>query len=113
MPKFCGVIGYALTKETSPGIFEETIIEKRVQGEMVANRRGYSDSTSVNPDITISNRVSIIADSYAREHFYSIRYIEFMGVKWRIGDAEIAPPRIILSLKERYNEQSTKCSANT
>ena len=35
MAKFYGVIGYAVTEETEPGIYEERIVEKEHFGDVI------------------------------------------------------------------------------
>jgi hypothetical protein len=52
----------------------------------------------VNPDISLGNSISIVADAYAREHFFAIRYVEWAGVRWTVQDVEVQPPRLILAL---------------
>ena len=103
MAKFCGIIGYEVTKETEPGIYEEILIEQQYYGDVIKNSRRIQESGKVNSDITISNQFSIIADPFANHNFHSMRYIEFMGVKWRIAEVEVAYPRLILGVGGVYN----------
>ena len=104
MAKFCGVIGYALTVETEPGIYKEQIIENQYFGDVIRNSRRLQERSKVNDDINISNQISIIADPFANNHFHEMRYIEYMGVKWKITDVEVAYPRLILTVGGKYNE---------
>lgn len=104
MAKFCGVIGYAITKETEPGIYVEQIIENQYYGDVIRNTRRLREDGKVNDDITISNRFSIIADPFANHNFHAMRYIEFMGAKWKITEVEVQYPRLILSIGGLYNE---------
>ncbi len=103
MAKFHGKIGYAQTAETAPGVYEETITERDYYGDTVQNRRLLRGGDQVNPDITLGNSISIVADAYAREHFFAIRYVEWAGVRWTVQDVEVQPPRLILRLGEVYN----------
>lgn len=103
MAKFHGKIGYAQTAETAPGVYEETITERDYYGDIVQNRRLLRAGDQVNPDITLGNSISIVADAYAREHFFAIRYVEWAGVRWTVQDVEVQPPRLILRLGEVYN----------
>lgn len=103
MAKFCGIIGYEITKETEPGIYEEILIEQQYYGDVIKNTRRMQDSGKVNSDIVISNQFSIIADPFANHNFHSMRYIEFMGVKWKITEVEVQYPRLILSVGGIYN----------
>ena len=97
MAKFYGVIGYAETKETVPGVWQEQI------SELIRNTRRLNTKTSVNDDIDISNEISILADPYANENFHAMRYIEFMGTKWKINSVEVRYPRLILTVGGVYN----------
>ena len=48
MAKFCGVIGYAVTKETEPGIWEEQIVEVEYFGDVIRNTRRINAPGKVN-----------------------------------------------------------------
>lgn len=103
MAKFYGIIGYVVTKETEPGIYEEVVVENAYYGDVLKDSRRLQERAKVNDDITISNRISIIADPFANNHFHSMRYVEMMGIKWKITDVEVAFPRLILSIGGVYN----------
>jgi hypothetical protein len=103
MAKFYGVIGYAITEETEPGIFEEKLITNSYIGDILKNSRRLQEAGKVNDDITISNRISIIADPFANNNFHSMRYVEYMGVKWKVKEIEVEYPRLILSIGGLYN----------
>ena len=103
MAKFYGVIGYAVTEETEPGIYEERIIEKEHFGDVIRNTRRLNNAAKVNDDITISNQISIVADPFANNNFHSMRYVSFMGSKWKVTEVEVQYPRLILTLGGVYN----------
>ena len=103
MAKFYGVIGYAVTEETEPGIYEERIVEKEHFGDVVRNTRRLSNAAKVNDDITVSNQISIVADPFANNNFHSMRYVSFMGSKWKVTEVEVQYPRLILTLGGVYN----------
>ena len=103
MAKFCGIIGYEITVETEPGIYEETIVESQYYGDIIRNTRRLRDGNKVNSDVNVSNQVSIIADPFANNNFHAMRYIEFMGAKWKITEVEVQYPRLILSIGGLYN----------
>lgn len=106
MPKFYGKIGYAEISETRPGIWEEKIVERNHYGEEVRNTsRRLASSGNLNDNITIANDISIISDAYSDLHVHDMRYIEFQGAKWKIVNAEVRHPRIILTLGGVYNVQ--------
>lgn len=103
MAKWFGKIGYAVTSETRPGIWEEVIVERNYYGDMTRNGRRLQAASQVNDDININNELSIISDPYAMNSFHAMRYAEFMGTKWKITNVEVQYPRLILSLGGLYN----------
>ena len=104
MAKFCGIIGYAITRETEPGIYVEEIVENEYYGDVIRNTRKLREVAKVNDDINISNQISIVADPFANNNFHAMRYIMFMGAKWKIIEVEVQYPRLILSIGGLYNE---------
>lgn len=107
MPKFYGKIGFEESVETVPGVWEETITERNYYGEVVRNTRKLVASSHLNDDISINNEISIIADPYAKDHFHSMRYVEFLGTTWEVTSVEVQYPRLILSLGGVYNAKQT------
>lgn len=103
MAKFYGVIGYAETVETRPGVWTEQIVERNYYGDLIRNTRRLQSADKLNDDINVANEISIVADPYANENFYSMRYIEFMGAKWKISNVEVKHPRLILTIGGLYN----------
>lgn len=91
MAKFYGVIGYAETVETKPGVWKEQITEKMYYGELVRNTRRLQTADQLNDNINVANEISIVSDPFANENFHSMRYVEFMGAKcrlnWQVGKA--------------------------
>ena len=104
MAKFYGAIGYAENVETEPGIWEERITERSYYGDLIRNVRNLQTSDSVNDDVNISNEISIIADPYAEQNFHKMRYVEFMGTKWKISSVEVLYPRLRLTVGGVYND---------
>ena len=106
MAKFCGMIGFATTveDENNPGIWSEKIVEKRYSGDVIRNKRRLQPtSDSTNDNIAISNEISIVADPYANQNMYAIRYAEFKGIKWKVETVEVEYPRLILSMGGVWN----------
>ena len=103
MAKFYGNIGFAETVETDPGVWVEEIVVRPYFGDVVRNARRLENSGGVNDNINISNEISIIADPYANQNFHSIRYIEFMGTKWKVSSIDVRYPRLILTMGGVYN----------
>lgn len=104
MAKFYGPIGYAETIEKSPGVFKDAITVRNYSGDLLSNNSRWSSSSeSTNDDLNINNRFSILADPYAYQNFHSMKYIEFMGTKWKINSVEVQYPRLILTTGGVYN----------
>lgn len=103
MAKFYDVIGYGEATETAPGVWEDVITEIPYYGDVIRNTRGLEDGQSVNNDLTVGNSISILADAYAQEHFFAMRYIKWAGTLWTISNVEVKSPRLILRLGGVYN----------
>ena len=103
MAKFFGKIGYGFSTETSPGVWKDVIIEQPYFGSVLRNSRGLREGEKVNDDLTVGNSISIVADAYANEHFFAIRYVEWAGTLWKIDDVVVESPRLILRLGGVYN----------
>ena len=107
MAKWFGKIGYCETKETSPGVWVEEITEREYYGDLTRNTRKLESSGNLNDNLNINNTLSIVADPYAVNHFYSMRYAEFFGAKWKITNVEVQHPRLVLTLGGLYNSGQT------
>ena len=108
MAKFYGTIGYQNQVETRPGVWEEEIVERNYYGDYINSTRKNQSSEHLNDDINISSQISIIADPFAKENLYSMRYVKDFGTKWKILSVEVQQyPRLILTVGGIYNEQRT------
>lgn len=105
MARFYGNVGYGETSEVSgePGIYEDTIIERSYFGDILQYGRRWDNPDKVLGEITISNRISVVADAYAYEHFHKMRYVVWDGVYWEISDISVERPRLVLTLGGVYN----------
>ena len=103
MAKFFGKIGYLVTVETTPGVWTEVITTREYYGDLIRNSRKIQTSDQLNDDINIANEISIVADPFAYQNFHSMKYVEFMGAKWRVTTVEVQHPRLILTVGGIYN----------
>jgi hypothetical protein len=103
MAKFHGKVGYIYTKETSPGVYTEVVTERDCVGDILRNNKRWEKSENLNDDITVSNTFSILTDEYINQNIKNLRYIQWMGAKWKITSFEIQRPRIILTVGGVYN----------
>ena len=104
MARYHGYVGYAIDVEAYPGVWEEQISEHEYFGDVLKNRINMQQGSVVNAKITISNSISIIADPFAFEHVYAMRYVTYLDKKWSIVNVSIERPRLILTLGGLYNE---------
>ena len=107
MAKFYGKIGYAETQETAPGVWQDVVTERDYYGDVLTNFRRYESGEHLNDELNINNRFSIVADAYAVNHFRFMKYIEWMGTKWKVISVEVQHPRLILTVGGVYNAQQT------
>lgn len=107
MAKFYGVVGYAETVETAPGVWTEQITERPYFGDVVRNLRRLQTPSTLNDDVNISNEISIVTDPYANQNFHAIRYVEYVGTKWKVPSVEVQYPRLILTLGGVYHENES------
>lgn len=103
MTRFSGKVGYGVTVQTSPGVYEDVITEFPYFGDVVRNSLKFREGESVNNDLSVSNSISIVADAYANEHFFAIRYVEWAGALWTVSEVEVQSPRLLLRLGGVYN----------
>lgn len=105
MAKWFGNIGYAETIEdpVGSGVWIERITERPYYGDVLRNSRRLQNPGQINDNINISNQISIISDQFANQNFHAIRYIEFMGSKWKVSDVEVQYPRLTLTIGDVYN----------
>lgn len=103
MAKFYGEIGYATTEETAPGVWEEQIMTRNYYGDVIQSSRRLESGESINDNVVLSNKFSIVADQYAYQYMAAIRYVKWMGVLWKVSSVEVESPRLILTTGGVYN----------
>lgn len=103
MSKFYGEIGYAQSVENVPGKVVEEIVKKNYYGDVVKNMSRMRDNGTVNDNLALDNQFRILADPYAFEHFTKMRYIVWLGVRWKITSVDVQTPRLVLSIGGVYN----------
>jgi hypothetical protein len=105
MAKFSGRVGYGDTVEEPPGsgVWVDHIVEYSYFGDIIRDTRRLDQGDHLNKDLSVSNSISIVADEYANEHFFAIRYVEWAGTLWTVPTVEVQRPRLILRLGGVYN----------
>lgn len=105
MARFFGEVGYGETQEvpSASGVWIDVINEISYFGDVIRNTRKLESGEYLNDDLSVGNSISIVADQYAIEHFFKIRYVRWAGVLWTVTQVEVRSPRLILSLGSVYN----------
>ena len=103
MAKYYGQIGYEETTEIRPGIFTPSITERNYYGDVLRNARRLESGEKINDDVVVNNSLSIVADPYAYQHFFAIRYVTWMGARWKVTHVDVKSPRLILTIGGVYN----------
>ena len=103
MGKFYGKVGYGETVETSPDIWEEQIVERAYYGDIIKKSRQWEKGEGLNDNLRINNSISVVADAYAYENFANIRYVEWMGAKWKVTNVVVRRPRLLFTLGGVYD----------
>lgn len=110
MAKFYDLVGYVEEQETRAGVWEEVKLEKPYNGDIIRNTRRLESGESINDNVVITNVISIVADPYAYQHFFAIRYVRWCGVLWKVTNVEVQRPRLLLTLGGVYNGQPSEAS---
>ena len=104
MAKWYGKVGYVKHVQTAPSVWtdEETI--KEYYGDTYRiSHQWATNSDSTNDDFTANHQISIIADQYACSNCHFIRWVEFMGARWKVKSFEVKPPRLVLTIGGVWN----------
>lgn len=104
--KFCGKIGFALTKEDPPGSWKEVVEDRIYFGDIQRYNASWESSEYLNDNFNIKNDISVLADSFLMENAGAMRYINYLGTNWKINSMNIQYPRIILTIGGVYNDNS-------
>lgn len=105
MSKFSGHIGYLKDTGTDDtGVYHVDIERFPIHGDLIRLSRDLSEQQQKTDEITLGNRFSIVASSYATQNFTRIAYIEYLGTKWKATSVEVQSPRLIITVGGVYNE---------
>ncbi len=110
MAKFYGEIGFSTGTVETPsgsGIWVDEIVEYPYFGNVVRNTRQLQAGEKINDDISVNNSISIVADPYAYENIFAMRYIRWMRALWVVTTVDVQRPRLLLSLGGVYHGPTT------
>lgn len=113
MARFYGAIGYGHSVETKPGVWQDVVTERLYYGDVLRNTRQLKEGQSVNNDLTVNNSISVMADAYANEHFFAVRYIKWAGAYWTVSEVDVQRPRLVFRLGGMYNGPKAGASGDS
>lgn len=99
--KFSGLIGYCRSVEGTgdrEGIWEDVVVEKPYFGDVLQYNPRWDAGKDANDDQRLLNKISIVADAYIWEHVSELKYVVWMGTRWKVNAIEVLRPRLILTL---------------
>lgn len=109
--KYYGTVGYAVTKpsDDDPDIYANVIEEHTYYGDVMGYpSQRWQQSDKVNDDLGITNKLSILADPFAFANFQHIKFVTWMGQRWKVTNIEIEYPRMILTLGGEWNGETAE-----
>ena len=107
MAKYYGTIGFEITTEIRPGVWQEQIVEKSgYKGDVISQSYRWQNGGKVNDDVDLLVKVSVIYDQFAIENMGHIKYVTHLGSKWKVTSIEPEYTRLIMTLGGLFNEQS-------
>jgi hypothetical protein len=111
--KFFGKVGYGAPVDRQNGIWEDEITERQYFGDVVTISRRLAAGEEINGDLSTDTSIEILADAFANEHFFAIRYVEWSGALWSVSKVDVRGPRLILRLGSVYNGPRPSTTSNT
>lgn len=103
MARFAGKVGFAISTETRPGYFEDVVTEGDYYGDIIQEARQSNVGERINDELVLDESIEIVADSYASDNIFAIRYVDRAGTKWKVTNVQPRGVRLILRLGGVYN----------
>lgn len=105
MARFYGAIGFIETVDDGTGIWEEKTTVRYYYGDLNNNVRRWEaqNEYSANDDLSLNNNISILADAFAYSNLSAMKWVEFLGQRWKITSVELSFPRITIYFGGRWN----------
>ena len=114
MAKFFGKIGFIETDEFVDGVWKpKPPVERDYYGDVRRDSKRFEPGEKVNDDLTVNNELSILADTFAIQNFYKIRYVRWMGTTWKVNNVTVEFPRLILTNGGLYNGEQAGIAEGT
>lgn len=113
MAKFYGAVGFVEHDvETRPGVYGDKITEKQYYGETKKTARRLVPGIGVNDNVVLETTISILPDEFGIRNYFAIEYVKWMEVAWKVTNAELQAPRLILTLGDVYHGPSAFVTRN-
>ena len=107
MERYHGFVGFAIPVQTAPGVYstKNNMVRKEYGGEVYRIfRHSSSVSTTTNEEMTMASEIHIVADAFFNNNIAAVRYVEYMGAKWKVASIDANdPPVLKLTLGGVYN----------
>lgn len=105
MARYYGKVGYGITEEKpeGSGIWVDEIVEKPYFGDTLRDSVSSQTGYSINDNLNIGSKFSILADPFAYQNFQYIKYIEYLGALWKVTSVEVQYPRLIITVGGIWN----------
>lgn len=106
--RFYGNVVYVeqVEREDRPGVMVDKPTVRTVKGNVKKNfyRWKNNPNQSTLDAENVSHIIEIVADPYAINHFGSMRYIEWLGQKWKIESVDASSlPQLTIYVGGLYN----------
>lgn len=107
MAKYYGIIGYQVDNvKIRPGVIGSKIEERTIYGDYNRIVKNTENPGQVNDNIKLNHQISFIADAFAIDNLFNIKYATYRGAKWAITSIEENYPRVILNLGGIYHDSN-------
>lgn len=102
--RYAGKLGIAEQTETSPGVWEETITEVDVVGDLVQRTETLVQEDSIHNVIGTTTSVSVLSRSgVGQQDNSNMRYLTHAGKRWMISSIVDQFPKQVLYLGGEYH----------
>lgn len=106
--RYYGKLGVAEQTEVRPGIWEETITEHELLGELVQRTEVLESESSILPKYRTTTSISVLSLAVGQVDNSKIRYVTNAGERWVVDSIVNQPPRLVMYIKEKYHGPATE-----
>lgn len=103
MARFSGLVGYAVQEETVPGVWSPVEKTRKMMGDVIRQTASHRTGESINDDVSLNHRISLIGDAYAFENYFNLVWVKMDTKRWKVVSIEVDRPRIIVTLGGVWN----------